>query len=189
MTVLIIGLLIWSFVHFLKRLSPSLRQTLDEKMGVGPARGVISVSLLVSVILMIIGYRSAPFDPVYSPIANIGHLNNLLMIIAVMLMGMGSSKGHMRSWFRHPMLMGVIVWGCAHLLVNGDVASLILFGGMIVWALVQIVLINRSAAWVRPEAGPIAGDIKLAIITLIVFTVIAAVHVMLGYNPFLGSYA
>ena len=77
------------------------------------------------------------------------------MFLAVALMGAGQSKGHARSWLRHPMLTGVLVWAFAHLLVNGDVASLILFGWMAAWALASMALINaREPAWVRPAPGP-----------------------------------
>ena len=50
-----------------------------------------------------------------------------VMLVAVILLGMGSSKGKMRTWLRHPMLTGVLVWSVAHLLVNGDRPSLVLF--------------------------------------------------------------
>ena len=93
--------------------------------------------------------------PVYDPPAWGIHLNNLAMFFAVALMGAGQSKGHARAWLRHPMLTGVLVWAFAHLLVNGDAASLILFGWMAVWALASMALINaREPAWVRPAPGP-----------------------------------
>jgi uncharacterized membrane protein len=190
MVSLCIGLVLWMDAHFFKRLLPGLRQSLNERIGAGPARGVMSVIILLSVILMIVGYRAAPVHQVYDPIAGMGHLNNLLMVISVVMLGMGSSKGRMRTWFRHPMLMGIIVWGTAHLLVNGDLASIILFGGMILWALGEIFLINKQeGAWDRPAPGPASSDIKLLVISAVVFVVIVSIHMALGYNPFLGSYA
>jgi uncharacterized membrane protein len=188
MTILVIGLLIWILVHLFKRVAPGSRQALSDRLGSGPARGLISLLLLLSVVLMIFGYRSAPTIPVYDPMPKIGHLNNLLMIVAVLLMGMGSSRGRMRSWLRHPMLTGVGVWAIAHLLVNGDRASMLLFGGMLIWAVLQRLAINSQETWTRPEPGPLSSDAKLVVITLVVFTVIAGVHTMLGYSPFLGSY-
>ncbi|GHA61129.1 membrane protein [Amylibacter ulvae] len=186
---LILGIIIWCDVHFFKRILPAGRMAMDEKLGAGPAKGVIALLLVISVVFMIIGYRSMDHLPVYTPISGIGHLNNLLMLIAVALMGLGASKGRARSWLRHPMLTGVIVWGMAHLLVNGDLASIFLFGGMILWAIGEMVLINRSeGAWLRPEPGPASGDIRLAIITIVLFAIIAGIHTALGYNPFLGTY-
>ncbi len=189
MTLLLIGLGVWTLVHFWKRLSPNTRAALDATMGQGPAKSVIALLLVASIVMMVLGYRAAENLHVYTPVAGIGHLNNLLMLFAVMLLGMGSSKGKMRTWFRHPMLMGVIVWAGAHLLVNGDLASVVLFGGMALWALVQMALINRAVpVWDRPAAGPISGDIRLIIIGLVLFTIIAAIHIWLGRNPFLGTY-
>ena len=189
MTTLIVALLIWTLVHYFKRLSPSGRATLDASMGQGPAKSVIALLLLISIVLMVIGYRGADDLYVYAPIAGMGHLNNLLMFFAVLLFGMGSSKGKMRAWFRHPMLMGVITWAIAHLLVNGDLASVVLFGGLAVWAVLQMVLVNRAVPdWTRPEAGPGARDIRLLVIAAVLYAIIAFIHIWLGYNPFLGTY-
>ncbi len=189
MGMLIVGVVIWSVVHFFKRVTPDMRAQMDAKMGAGPARGVISVLLLASLVMMIFGYRGAEIIPVYTPMAGMGHLNNLLMIVAVILLGAGNSKGKMRSMMRHPMLMSAVVWAGAHLLVNGDQASLILFGGMAAWAVIQMLLINRAeGAWQRPEPGPLKGDIKLLVISAVVFVVIVGIHIWLGHNPFLGTY-
>jgi uncharacterized membrane protein len=188
--ILLLGVFLWIDAHWIKRLLPGLRTAMDTGMGPGPARGVIAGLIFVSLAMMIIGYRGSETVPIYAPFNGSGHLNNLLMVIAVILLGAGSSKGRAKTWFRHPMLMGVCVWAAAHLLVNGDVASIILFGGLGVWAIVSMLLINRAeGAWDKPEAGPASGDIKLLVISAVVFTVIVTIHVMLGYNPFLGSYA
>ena len=189
MKILIAGLIIWTLGHYFKRLMPSGRVALETSIGQGPAKGAIALLLVISIVLMVIGYRSANDLHVYSPMAGIGHLNNLLMYIAILLFGMGSSKGKMRAWFRHPMLMGVITWSVAHLLVNGDLASVILFGGLAIWAIIQMLLINRVVAdWARPEAGPVARDIRLLVIALVLYAIIATIHTWLGYNTFLGAY-
>jgi uncharacterized membrane protein len=113
------------------------------------------------------------------------HLNNLLMLAAVALMGMGRSRGRARAWLRHPMLTGVTVWAVAHLLVNGDRASLVLFGGLGLWAVAAMALINaREPHWTRPEPGPASGDLRLAVITVVAFAAIAGIHTWLGYWPF-----
>lgn len=182
MTLLILGILLWVAGHFFKRALPDLR------VGMGNAgKGVSAVVILGGLVLMIIGYRQAFTELSYMPPSWGIHLNNLLMLIAVILFGMGSSKGRMRSWLRHPMLTGVVVWAVAHLLVNGDWASVVLFGSMAVWALAEMVVINaKSPAWERPAPGPVSGDVRLIVISLVVFGVIAAIHAWLGYWPFPG---
>ncbi len=189
MTLLYIGVALWCAAHLFKRIWPSGRAALTGRLGEGPAKGIVALALLVSIVLMVVGYRGAEFSPVYTPMAGAGHLNNLLMLVSVVLLGAGSSKGRMRSWLRHPMLTGVIVWAAAHLLVNGDYASVVLFGAMAVWSVVEMTMINYAEGdWNRPEPGPAKGDVRLLVISLVVFSVIAGIHVALGYNPFLGTY-
>ena len=145
----------------------------------------MALAIGLGLLLMVIGYRRAPFEPLYDPPSWGIHLNNLAMLVAVGLVGAGHSKGRARSWLRHPMLTGVVVWAIAHLLVNGDIASLLLFGWLGLWALASMALINaREPAWVRPAPGPASGDVRLVVITLVVFAVITTVHTWLGYWPF-----
>jgi uncharacterized membrane protein len=185
MTLLILGLILWTLVHAFKRLAPEARAGMTSAMGAGPAMGVMAVLLTAATVLMVVGFRRTPFVAVYDPPAWGIHLNNLLMLCAVGLLGAGHSKGRVRTWLRHPMLTAVAVWAVAHLLVNGDRASLVLFGGMGLWALAEMALISaREPAWVRPAAGTVAGDVRWVVITLVVFGVIVAVHTWLGYPPF-----
>ena len=82
------------------------------------------------------------------------------------------------------MLTGVKVWAVAHLLVNGDLASIVLFGSMLAWAVASVILINKSETWERPEPGDAKGDVKLAIISLAVYGIMIGVHTWLGVPPF-----
>ena len=185
MTLLILGLVLWTAAHLFKRAAPDARAGVTARLGAGPSRGVMALLILAGLILIIVGYRGAPFVPVYDPPAWGVHLNNLAMFLAVALMGAGQSKGHARSWLRHPMLTGVLVWAFAHLVVNGDEASLILFGWMAAWALASMAVINaREPVWVRPAPGPWSGDVRLLAIAAVLYALIATVHTWLGYWPF-----
>jgi uncharacterized membrane protein len=186
MTLLILGLLLWTAAHVFKRLAPVQRQAMTDRMG-DRAKGVIAVALLISIVLMVIGYRDAGSDFLWGRSAATTGINNLLMIPAIALLGLGSSKSRFNGALRHPMLTGVIVWSLSHLLVNGDVASVVLFGGLALWAVLEMVLINRAVPeWTPPQKGTKAGDIKLLVITLLLYSVIAAIHTWLGYFPFGG---
>ncbi len=183
MTLLILGILLWYAAHLFKRIAPGAREKLGEK-----GKGPIALLLLLSVVLMVIGYRSADFIYLYTPIPGTGHLNNLLMLIVVFLFGVGGTKGTLYPRMRHPMLWGTVIWGVAHLLVNGDLASVVLFGSMIVWALAEMVLINRTP-WERPAEGRgLKGDAMNLVGTLVLYAIITGVHIWLGHNPFLGTY-
>jgi len=187
---MIVGILLWMAAHFFKRVMPNARAAMDRVMGSGPARGAMAGVIGLSIVLMVMGFRAEPYAQVYTPLPGMGHLNNLLMLVAVFLSGAGNSKGRVRAWLRHPMLWSVVIWMVAHLLVNGDLASLVLFGSLGIWALLEMVLINRSeGVWQRPEPGPIAGDIRLAVVTLVLFGIIAGIHIWLGHSPFMGTYA
>ncbi len=186
MTLLIIGLLLWMGAHLFKRLVPAARASMQDKMG-DASKGVMAGVLLLSVVLMVIGYRGADSTFYWGRSVATTGINNLLMLIAVGLYGVGNSKSRLRKKMRHPMLTGTIVWAGAHILVNGDSASLVLFGGMVVWAVLEIMLINRADPSFTPyEGGSAAGDIRLGIITLVVFAVFAGIHTWLGYYPFGG---
>ena len=87
---------------------------------------------------------------------------------------------------RHPQLTAVIVWAVAHLLVNGDTPSFLLFGGLLVWAVAEIVAAEQGAGPARrlSRATPIKSEIIAVVATLVVFGVAAGIHIALGYNPF-----
>lgn len=181
MLILTLGVALWAFSHLMKRVTPNFRA------GLGDARGKLIVTGLtvVSLGLMIVGYRSAAYVGLWQPPEFMRHLNNLLMLIAVILLNLGYSRGALRSKMRHPMLGAVKVWALAHLLVNGDLASVILFGGMLVWAVVDMIMINKmEPAWVRPAAGPVVNDVIYVALSLVLFAAIGFVHTKLGYNPF-----
>lgn len=183
MTLLILGIVLWTVPHLFKRLAPDLRAGFGDK-----AKGVIALLLFVGLALMVIGYRSAEVVPLYAPLPGMGHLNNTLMLVSVFLFGVGGTKGVLYTRMRHPMLWGTVIWGVAHLLVNGDVASVLLFGAMILWALAEMALINRTA-WDRPAAGRgVKGDLMNLAGTAVLYAIFAWVHIWLGHNPFLGTY-
>lgn len=186
MALLILGVALWWAAHLFKRVLPGQRTALAARMG-DASKGLVALAVVISIVLMVIGYRGSDFVPVWEPPLWMRHLNNLLMYVSVVLFAMGHSKGRMRAWFRHPMLMGFSVWAIAHLLVNGDLSSIILFGGLLVWALVEIRVVNGAdPVWTRPEPGPAKGDIRLLVISAVVFAVIGLFHGWVGPWPFGG---
>jgi uncharacterized membrane protein len=111
-------------------------------------------------------------------------VNNLLMVLAVFLIGVGFAKGVARTRIRHPMLAAAKIWAFAHLLVNGDLASVILFGGLLAWAVIGMVLINRQQpVWERPPAGSLRNDLLYGIAAAALFAAIVWIHNWLGYWP------
>ena len=178
---LILGVAIWAYSHLMKRVTPGIRAGLGE----GRGKGVVAVLALVAISLMIYGYKHTDYVDLWSPPAFLRHINNLLMLMAVVLVNMSASRGVMRRWMQHPMLTAVMVWAVAHLMVNGDLASLILFGGIGLWALTDMLMINRmEPAWVPPAPGPIRNDLIYLSASALLFVVVVAIHTWLGYPPF-----
>ena len=183
MFLLILGLILWIGAHYFKRLMP------DQRVALGtPGKGIIAAVIVLSLVLMIIGYRSAAFINVWYPPAFFTGINNLLMVLALWVYGSSAAKGA-KAWpaykTRHPQLLAVKIWAIAHLLVNGDLASIILFGGLLAWAVGSVILINRAEPnWTAPEPAGRKTYIRLIVISLVLYVVIAGIHVALGVNPF-----
>src|SRR6056297_895673 len=180
MLIVVLGLVLWALAHFFKRIAPARRAAMGQA-----GRGIVAAGVVGGLVLMIVGYRMADFVPVWTPPAWTVHINNVMMLGAVFLFGMSQTTGRLRGKMRHPQLAAVKVWAVAHLLVNGDVASIILFGGLLAWAVIEVILINRAEpVWDRPEPGAAKKDVLLVVITLVAFGVIAAIHAWLGVWPF-----
>lgn len=179
MVLLIAGVVLWFAAHGFKRLAPERRSAMGEK-----GKAPIAIGIALGLVLMIIGYRQAAFIEIWSPPEFLTHINNLIMVVAVAVFAMAHTKGRMRGRMRHPMLTSVKMWAAAHLLVNGDLASIILFGGMLGWAVWTVIKINRAEEWQRPEPGEDKRDWKFLVVTVVTFAVMVGVHLWLGVSPF-----
>jgi uncharacterized membrane protein len=184
MTLLIIGILLWVFGHTYKRLLPGLRARIGEE----PGKGVAALASIGGIILMVIGYRMAPVVPVYAPLPGMGHLVNLTMLVSIYFLGAGGMNTWITTKVRHNMLTGALIWALSHLLVNGDLASIVLFGGLALWAALAMMLISRNTPWVKPEPAGARKEIILIAATMVLYAIISLIHIWLGHNPFLGTY-
>ena len=182
-----LGVGLWIAAHMFKRIAPAQRATLENWMGES-ARGIFALLILAGLVLMVVGYRAiGPMDYVFlwSVPPWMGHLNNLAVLISFYVFGIGMAKGALSQKVRHPMLLGVLIWALAHLVVNGSLAGLILFGGMAAWAVAAILLINaRQPGWSPPARKPGPRDAVAAGVVLVVYVVVGLIHLWLGVNPF-----
>lgn len=183
MLLLIAGLILWIAAHYFKRLMPQQRAAMGNA-----GKGVAAVAIVASLVLMVMGYRAADFIPVWQPPAFMMHVNNTLMLFALWVYGSSAAKGA-KAWpaykLRHPQLVGFKIWALAHLLVNGDLASIILFGGLLAWAVGSVILINKAEPeWTAPERAGMATRVRLAVIALVLYGLISAVHIWAGVWPF-----
>ena len=186
MMILVLGLVLWFGTHLFAIWAPEQRKAMTESMGVA-SKAVMAVLTIVAVALMVMGYQDTPFIEVWSPPAFLTHINNLLMIIAVIFFIAGNVPSVVRQKVRHPQLAAAKTWALAHLLVNGDLASIILFVGILAWAVLALIGSNK-----RDGKGPIdkpattVGLILHIVVAVLVFGVIAMVHNWAGISPFPG---
>lgn len=140
MTLLIAGVALWTFVHIAHRVLPGLSSALP----VVARKGIAAVLLIFSVWLMVQGYPEASADILWQVPNWLRHTCIALLAVAFVIY-MGSYAGSIiRTRIRHPQLTGFKLWATIHLLVNGDVRSLVLFGGLLAWAVVQVIVLNRQ---------------------------------------------
>lgn len=178
--ILILGLALWWAAHLFKRVAPVRR----ARMG-SAGKGIVAVLILISIVLMVIGFRATPFIAVWTPPSFMIHINNLLVLVAIWMMSPAGTKGLLLNKVRHPMLGGIHAWSVAHLLVNGDVASMILFGGLFLWALVEMKVINRAEPdWTPGAPGTLAKDAMFFVASIVLMGIIGYIHGLLGYWPF-----
>ncbi len=185
MSWLVLGLLLWAGAHLWKRAAPGSRAALQARLGEA-SKGVVGALILAGLVLMVVGYQRADFVHVWAPPPFLTHLNNLLMLLAVWLFVLSAAETRIAARIRHPQLTAVKTWAVAHLLVNGDLASIVLFGGLLAWAVVEVVLINRAGPAGPARPRPIRGAVPALAITAVVFSATAAVHGWLGVWPFPG---
>lgn len=180
MTLLILGLLLWSFSHLFKRLMPSAREGMGDK-----GKGLVALASLAGIVLMVIGYRSANGPVFWDRTPMLAGINNLLMLVSMYLFAAAGIKLGIARRMRHPMLAGVGLWALGHLLVNGDLESIILFGGLWAWAIVSVKMINAAQpVWEKPAAKEKSKEITGVVAALIVYAAIAGVHYALGVQAF-----
>lgn len=180
MLLLILGLALWSGVHLWKRIARDHRASFGDK-----GKMIVAIGSFIAIALMVVGYRGWDGTVFWGRTPAMTGINNLLMVLAFYVFATSAAKTKLTKFIRHPQLAAVKIWALAHLLVNGDTPSFVLFGGLLAWAVVQMVMINRADGPRGPyHAVPIKKEYTAVIVTAVVVAVVSAIHAGLGYNPF-----
>lgn len=180
-----LGVIVWSAAHVMPCLAPGVRAALIERIGMNGYKIAFTAAIVSSIVLMVVGWQSAVADIVYEPPAWGRHLAMLLMLIAFLLFAFSHGESNVRRFMRHPQLTAVVVWAIAHLLANGDSRSVVLFGVIGLWALVEMVLLSRrDAPPALPEPRPWSAELKPVVIGVVVYVVMFLLHPYLfGVSP------
>jgi len=175
MLILIIGLILFLGMHSTRIFAEDKREAFIAKRGEQAWKGLYAVVSLIGFVLIIWGYGQGR---VTAPVLYVApfwmvHVVWLLMIPAIILFCMsGAPGGRIKAWVKHPQLAAVKIWAFSHLLVNGDLASIILFGSFLIWAVVDRISARRRAeAGIisEPEPGPVRNDVIAILIGLAIY--------------------
>lgn len=179
MSLLIAGLVLFLGVHTVAMVRP-LRASVVKRVGEDPYKGLFSLVSLTGLVAMIYGKYQAPFAHLYVT-PSWGHSAALwLMPVALLLLIAAYLPGHLRRVLGHPMLLGIGVWATAHLLANGDLASVLLFGGFLLFALAD--LISHLFRPERPERPAYLWADGVAVLAAVLDTVLVLyLHGLAGH--------
>jgi uncharacterized membrane protein len=157
MTLLLCGLFLFIATHSVRIFAEPLRTTLVTRIGEWPYKGVLAVLSLLGFWLLLTGYAQARLETwvVWTPPAFLRHIMWLMMLFAlVLLVAAYVPRNHLKKRLKHPMVLSVKVWALAHLLVNGQMHQMVVFGAFLVWA----VLSFRAARKRDALATALQGD-------------------------------
>jgi uncharacterized membrane protein len=166
MLILIIGLILFLGIHSVRIFAPGLRDAQVAARGLGPWKGLYSLVAFAGLVLIVWGYgiarQTAPI--LYEPPVWTRHLNLLLMVFAFIALAASQlPAGRIKAALKHPMLVAVKIWALGHLLANGDLAALLLFGTFLVWAVLDRISVKR-----RGDAGPLPGPVKWDVAAVVI---------------------
>lgn len=191
MTLLILGLALFFGVHSTRIFADDWRSATIARVGEMPWKGIYSLLSIASFVLLVVGYGAARQSPIalFAPPVWTRHVAALLTIPAFVLLVAAFVPGNaIKRAIGHPMLAGVKVWALAHLLANGTLADLLLFGTFLAWAVLGFIAArrrDRAAATTYP-AGPGSRTAITVVVGLVAWAVFAfALHrPLIGVAPF-----
>ena len=173
MTIFILGLLVFFGVHVVRIVAPGLRERAIASRGLGPWKGLYALLSLLGLALIIWGWslyrQEAP--QIYTPPEWGRHVTMLLVLIGfILVFASHGPVGHIKASLHHPMLIGVFLWGVGHLLANGDLASILLFGAFAAYCVIDLVAAVQRPA-IAPGVASVRGDMIAVIAGVLAYAV------------------
>jgi len=185
MTLLIIGLLIFLGIHSISIVAEPTRDHLHARVGEGGWKGLYSLLSLVGLVLLVYGYGDARMQPqlIYLPPPWLRHVALLLLLPVFVLLLATYFPGRIKAVVKHPTFTAIKLWALAHLLANGMLADLLLFGGFLLWAVAGRISMKRREA--RPLPG-LAPSVLNDVIAVAVGFGLYVVFVLWGHAWLIG---
>lgn len=191
MTALILGLVIFLGVHSVRVFAETWRTGVRQRLGANAYQGLYSVASAVGLVLTVWGYSLARMQPVVlwpTPIWT-RHAAALLMLLAMVLLVAAYVPGNgVKARLHHPMVLSIKTWAVAHLLANGMLADLLLFGGFLVWAALSFRAARQrdrveQIIYAPGRLGPTLLTVALGLVAWAVFAFWAHAA-LIGVRPF-----
>lgn len=178
MIMLLTGLVAFTLLHMIPFFGQSLKNGVSAKVGNNAYRGIFSLFTLASIVLLVFGWQATdPENWLYTPPTWSLRVTPIVLYFAILLFIASNAPTNIRRLLRHPQLYGVILWGAGHLLANGELRSVLLFGGFIVFGLLSIWDSNkRDGEWIKRDKVPLSRDIVTVLIASIVYAALMYFH-------------
>jgi uncharacterized membrane protein len=173
MTLLILGIVAVIGIHFLPAF-PDIRYRLITSLGKNSYRVLFSVVSTLGLVLLVWGFAKAPVIQIWSPPDWTRHVAMVLMLPVFVLLIAAYLPGQIKAKLRHPFLVAIKLWALAHLIANGDLASILLFGSFLAYAVVDRIMLKRRAATglvTVAETGPARNDVISVVAGLALYVV------------------
>lgn len=191
MSILVAGLVIFFAVHSVSIFNEPWRDSMVAKLGEWPWKGVYSLAAIIGFVLVVWGYGLARVDPVvlYSPPMWLRHVSILILAPVFPLLLATYLPGRIQAATRHPMLVATKLWAVAHLLANGTLADVLLFGSFLVWAVTDRISMKRRTQRRIPGAPPSMFNDSIVVLLGLVFyaAFVLWLHTwLIGVSPIAG---
>ena len=178
MSCLIAGLALFLGIHVFSSMR-SARERLIARLGEGPYKGIYSLLSLAGFGLIVAGMGKAPSIPLWDPPLWGRHAAIWFMPFALILLAAAFIPGNLKRTTAHPMLWSIALWALVHLLANGDLAGLLLFGGFGLYALYAMWSQTLRGARTAQTPRAIAGDIGTIVAGLVAYALLLKFHASL----------
>ena len=187
MTILILGLVIFLGMHSIAIFAPASRERLRSRFGDNGWKGIYSVISLIGFVLLLYGFGLARQTPIvlYVPPAWLRHVTFLFMLPVFPLLIAAYLPGRIKTATKHPMLAAVKFWAFGHLLSNGMLADVLLFGGFLAWAVLDRISLKRRVQVINTAPPGRFNDVIAVVVGLALYAFfILWAHVRLfGVSP------
>ena len=182
MSTLLAGLVIFFAVHLVP-VNRGLRNKLTGAMGELPYKGLFSLVSLLGFYLIVVGKAEATFVAVWTPPDFLRHLTMLLVLLAFVILPAAYIPSNIKNKLKNPMLIAVKLWALGHLLANGDLASLLLFGAFLAYAVVDMISVKKRGQVLSTTKQPIWKDALVVVLGLVAYLLIVKNHAYLFGVP------